>query len=159
DREAALGRLAAQLTAREARLREQDEELKQRAARLADLEQQLNAATLAARQREAQQLVRPEEYTRLQAERAQLAGAVEAARTEAATVLAPERKRAQELESELAGVRQEMEDWGVVLQAAQQERDEHTRNAAASATRVRELEQRLAEQLQELRSLHADGTS
>ena len=159
DREAALGRLAEQLTAREARLREQDEELKQRAARLVDLEQRLDAATLAARQREAQQLVPPEEYARLQAERTQLAGAVEAARTEAATALASERKRAQQLETELAGVRQEMEDWGVVLQAAQQERDEHTRNAAASAARVRELEQRLAEQLQELRSLHADGTS
>jgi chromosome segregation ATPase len=159
DREATLARLAGQLAAREARLRQQDEELKQRAARLADLEQQLNAATLAARQREGQQLVRPEEYARLQAERAQLAGAVEAARTEAATALALERKRAQQLEAELAGVRQEMEDWGVVLQAAQQERDEHTRNAAASTARVHELEQRLAEQLQELRSLHADGTS
>jgi len=103
--------------------------------------------------------VRPEEHARLQAERAQLASAVEAARTEAASAVASERKRAQQLEAELAGVRQEMEDWGVVLQAAQQERDEHTRNAAASAARVRELEQRLAEQLQELRALQADGTA
>jgi hypothetical protein len=119
----------------------------------------VEAAALAARQREAQPLVRPEEHARLQAERAQLISAAEAARSEAATALAAERKRVQQLETELAGVRQEMEDWGVVLQAAQQERDEHTRNAAASAARVRELEQRLADQLQELRALQDGGTA
>jgi len=159
DREAALARLAEQLAAREVRLREQGEELKRRAVRIADLEQQVEAAALAARQREAQPLVRPEEHARLQAERAQLVGAAEAARSEAATALASERKRVQQLETELAGVRQEMEDWGVVLQAAQQERDEHTRNAAASAARVRELEQRLADQLQELRALQDDDAA
>jgi chromosome segregation ATPase len=161
--EAALARLTQQLAVHEARARQQDEELERRAARVSALEQQLNAAAaLAAQQRaqlEAIPAVDPEEHARLQAEYTQLGKTLEMLRGESAAGLNAEQKRAAQLESELAGVRQEMEDWGGVLKAAQQERDEHTRNAAAGATRVRELEQRLAEQLQEARALQADGNA
>jgi chromosome segregation ATPase len=139
EREASLTRLGHELAGRDARARELDAEVKRRAV--------LPPAPAAA------EPPAQAELERLQAERAELAAALGAARTEAAA----ERKRAGGLESELAGVRQEMADWGSVLQAAQRERGERSSSAAAGDARVRDLEQQLAQQQEALRALQTES--
>jgi chromosome segregation ATPase len=139
--DASLTRLGHELAVRDARARELDAELKRRA---------VPAPAPAAAEPPAQA-----EFERLQAERAELAAALAAARTEAVA----ERKRAGALESELAGVRQEMADWGSVLQAAQRERGERSTSAAAGDARVRDLEQQLAQQQEALRALQTESDS
>ena len=101
----------------------------------------------------------PTDLERLRVEHAGLAAALEAVRSESAAALAAERKRAAVLESELAGVRQEMEDWGGVLQAAQRERGEHSTSAAAGDVRVRDLEQQLAQHEEAMRALQTECDS
>ena len=98
----------------------------------------------------------PTDLERLRVEHAGLAAALAAARTESAAALLAGRKRVGELESELAGVRQEMEDWGGVLQAAQRERGEHSTSAAAGDVRVRDLEQQLAQHEEAMRALQTE---
>jgi chromosome segregation ATPase len=67
-----------------------------------------------------------------------------------------ERQRAQQLEAELAGVRGEMEEWGSVLRATQQERGVQLASIAAAESRVRELEQGAATRAESLRALQAE---
>jgi hypothetical protein len=144
--ETSLARLGNELVSRDARAREQDGELIRRDAHILRLEQQAgNAPARREQQLPVPVAADPAELARLQAECTQLAAASAAARTESAAALAAERHRAGLLESELAGVRQEMTDWAGVLQAAQLERSERTRAAAAAEARLRDLEQRLAE--------------
>ncbi len=50
-----------------------------------------------------------------------------------------------------------MADWGGVLQAAQRERGEHSTSAAAGDVRVRDLEQQLAQQVEEMRALQTES--
>ncbi|HEY0766450.1 MAG TPA: FHA domain-containing protein [Steroidobacteraceae bacterium] len=123
------------------------------------------------------------ELGRLQAERAGLTAAVESARaaTLAATAqaaaheaalaqvrtrnaelesaLIAERRRVGQLEDELAAVRREMQDWGGALKTAQQERNAQVASIAAAEARVRELEERAAEQLEAVRVLQGDSNA
>ena len=144
-RDASLTRLGHELAAREARTHALDTQLKLRAAPPPTPAAVVDAPASS-----------PTDLERLRVEHAGLAAALEAARTESAATLAAERKRAGVLESELAGVRQEMEDWGGVLQAAQRERGEHSTNAAAGDVRVRDLEQQLAQHEDAMRSLQTE---
>jgi len=123
------------------------------------------------------------ELGRLLAERAELTAAVESARAatlvasaqaagheaalvqvrsrnaELESVLIAERRRVGQLEDELAAARRETQDWGSALQTVQQERNAHLASIAAAEARVRELEQRAAEQLETVRVLQADSNA
>jgi hypothetical protein len=123
------------------------------------------------------------ELSRLLAERAELSAAVESARAatlvasaqaagheaalmqvrsrnaELESVLIAERRRVGQLEEELAAARRETQDWGSALQSAQSERNAHLASIAAAEARVRELEQRAADQLETVRVLQADSNA
>ena len=181
--EASVRRLTRELAGHEARRQERDAELARRAARIEKLEQQLRTGAArepqtpapqptalqptalqpAALQPAVQQPATPppghEELGRLATARADLEAALAALRAESAASLASERQRAARLESELAAVRQEMLDWGGVLKAAQQERNEQVTHSAAGAARMHELELRLQEQLDAVRVLQADSNT
>jgi hypothetical protein len=142
ERDASLTRLGHDLAARDARARELDAQLKRRAEPL---------PTPAA-----PDPTPPADLERLRAGHAELAAALEAARSGSAAALAAERKRAAALESELAGVRQEMADWGGVLQAAQRERGEHSTSTAAGDARVRDLARQLVQHQEAMRALQTE---
>lgn len=144
-RDASLTRLGHELVARDARAHALDAQRKLRAAPVPTPATVVDAPSS------------PTALERLRVEHAGLAAALQAARTESAAALAAERKRAGALESELAVVRQEMADWGGVLQAAQRERGEHSTSAAAGDVRVRDLEQQLAQQVEEMRALQTES--
>ncbi len=144
-RDASLTRLGHELASRDARAHALDAQLK------------LRAAAVPARAATPDVSSSPTDLERLRVEHAGLAAALEAAHSESAAALTAERKRAGELESELAGVRQEMEDWGGVLQAAQRERGEHSSSAAAGDARVRDLEQQLAQHQEAQRALQTES--
>jgi chromosome segregation ATPase len=121
------------------------------------------------------------ELARLQAERANLTAAVESARAatlaaneqaagrgaalehmrsrnaELEATLTAERRRVGQLEEELATARRDTQDWGSALSGAQQERNAHLASLGAAEARVRELEERVAEQLEAARALQADA--
>jgi chromosome segregation ATPase len=121
------------------------------------------------------------ELARLQAERAKLTAAVESARAatlaaneqaaghggaldqmrsrnaELEATLTAERRRVGQLEEELATSRRDTQDWGSALSSAQQERNAHLVSLGAAEARARELEQRVAEQLEAVRGLQADA--
>ena len=123
------------------------------------------------------------ELGRLLAERAELTAALESARAaahvagaqaaaheaalqqvrsrnaELESVLVAERRRVGQLEDELATARRETQDWGSALQSVQQERNAHLASIAAAEARVRELEQRAAEQLEAVRVLQGDSNA
>jgi len=67
-----------------------------------------------------------------------------------------ERQRAGQLESELAAVRAEMEEWGGVLRSVQQERGGHLATIAAGESRVRELERQAVARDENVRALQAE---
>ena len=75
------------------------------------------------------------------------------------SALTTERRRVRQLEDELAAARREAQDWGSAVQSAQQERNAHLASIAAAEARVRELEQRAAEQLEAVRVLQADSNA
>jgi chromosome segregation ATPase len=121
------------------------------------------------------------ELARLQAERANLTAAVESARAatlaanqqaaghggaleqmrsrnaELEATLTAERRRVGQLEEELATARRDTQDWGSALSSAQQERNTHLASLGAAEARVREQEERVAEQLEAVRALQADA--
>jgi chromosome segregation ATPase len=123
------------------------------------------------------------ELARLQAQRADLTAAVESARaatlaantqaaghgaaleqlrsrnTELEATLIAERRRVGQLEDELATARRDMQDWGSALNSTQQERNAHLTSLGAAEARVRELEERVAEQLEAVRVLQADANT
>ena len=70
--------------------------------------------------------------------------------------LEAERLRATQLESELATLRTEMEEWGGVLRLVQQERGGHLASITAAQSRVRELEQQLMTRDENVRALQAE---
>jgi chromosome segregation ATPase len=75
------------------------------------------------------------------------------------SALIAERRRVGQLEDELAAARRETQDWGSAVQTARQERNAHLAGMAAAEARVRELEQRAAEQLEAVRVLQADSNA
>ncbi len=165
-------RLRRDLAAREARAAELAADLSQRAARIATLETQVASLGATLEQREA-------ELTRLRAAQASLNTALEGARvatsgvatraaeyevalgetrTRSATLeaeLGAERKRGAEREQELAKVRADMEEWAAALRTAQLERGGHIASIGAGEARVKQLEERVAEQVDMLRTLHS----
>jgi len=165
-------RLARELAARDLRAGELESDLSQRAARIADLDSQVAALGAALQQRDV-------ELARLRAVEASLGAALEAsraatavastrageqesaaneARTRGATLeaeLAAERRRGAEREEELGKVRGEMEDWAGALRSAQLERSGHLASISAGEARVKQLEERVAEQVDMLRTLQS----
>ena len=168
--ENARARQARELAGRDVRAAELASDLSQRAARIADLDTQLSTLGAALQQRDV-------ELTRLRAVEASLSAALEAARaatasvtlragehetalsearTRAATVdaeLAAERRRSTELDEELTRVRGDMEQWAGALRTAQLERSGHLASVASGEARTRQLEDRVAEQVEMLRTL------
>jgi len=163
-------RLARELAGRDVRTGELESDLSQRAARIADLDSQVSALGAALQQREV-------ELARLRAVEASLIAALEGARAASAAVttraseheaalneaharvatleaqLAAERKRGAEREEELAKVRADMEEWAGAVRAAQVERGGHLASISAGDAHVKQLEERVAEQVDMLRTL------
>ena len=168
--ESVRARLARELAGRDLRAAELESDLSHRAARIADLDSQVAALGAALQQRDV-------ELTRLRAVEASLGAALEAARAATAGVttrageheaalnetrtrvatleaeLAAGRKHGAELEEELAKVRGEMEEWAGALRTAQLERSGHLASIASGEARVKQLEDRVAEQVEMLRTL------
>jgi predicted nucleic acid-binding Zn-ribbon protein len=79
-------------------------------------------------------------------------------RTRVATLeaeLGAERKRGIELNEELTRVRGEMEEWAGALRTAQLERSGHLASVASGEARAKQLEDRVAEQVEMLRALQS----
>ena len=170
--ESGRARLARELAGRDVRAGELESDLSHRAARIADLDSQVSTLGAALQQRDV-------ELTRLRAVEASLSAALEAARAATATVttragehetaltevrtraatliaeLAAERKRSTELDAELTKVRGEMEEWAGALRTAQLERSGHLASVASGEARVKQLEDRVAEQVEMLRALQS----
>lgn len=170
--ESGRARLARELAGRDVRAGELESDLSHRAARIADLDSQVSALGAALQQRDV-------ELTRLRAVEASLTAALEAARAATATIttragehetaltgtrtrvatleaeLAAERKRGIELDEELSRVRGEMEEWAGALRTAQLERSGHLASVASGEARVKQLEDRVAEQVEMLRALQS----
>jgi len=168
--ESGRARLARELAGRDVRAGELESDLSHRAARIADLDSQVSTLAGALQQRDV-------ELTRLRAVEASLSGALEAARSATATVtarageheaalneartrvatleaeLAAGRKHGAGLEEELARVRGEMEEWAGALRTAQLERSGHLASITSGEARVKQLEDRVAEQVEMLRTL------
>ena len=169
-------RLARELAGRDTHAGELESELGQRATRIAALESQVSSLRATLEQRDG-------ELTRLHAAQSNVNTALEGARaataaastrasehesaltetrTRIATLeaeLAAERKRLGEREQELATVRADMEQWASALRAAQLERSGHLASIAAGEARVKQLEERVAEQAQMLHTLQAASDS
>jgi chromosome segregation ATPase len=139
-------------------------------AQLAREQERTLSATLAERDREVARLgaARTELAEALaQARAATATAAARASEHEAAldkarsslaalgTELVAERKRFAEGEQELGKVRGEMEEWAGALRAAQLERSSQLATLSAGEARVRELEARVTEQAETLRSLQS----
>jgi hypothetical protein len=170
--ESGRAQLTRELAGRDQRAGELESDLSQRTARIAALESQVSNLSATLEQREA-------ELTRLRAAQASVNTALEAARVTTAGVttraseyevalgeartrgatleaeLAAERKRAAERESELAKVRSDMEEWAGALRTAQLERSGHLASIAAGEARAKQLEERVAEQADMLRTLQS----
>ncbi|HXY96938.1 MAG TPA: FHA domain-containing protein [Steroidobacteraceae bacterium] len=170
--ESGRARLARELAGRDVRAGELESDLSHRAARIADLDSQVSTLAAALQQRDL-------ELTRLRAVEASLSAALEAARAATATVttragehetaltetrarvatleaeLAAERRRGVELDAELTKVRGEMEEWAGALRTAQLERSGHLASVASGEARAKQLEDRVAEQVEMLRALQS----
>jgi hypothetical protein len=170
--ESGRAQLTRELAAREQRAGELESALSQRAARIAALESQVMNLSGTLEQRDA-------ELTRLRAAQASVNTALEAARVTTAGVttraseyeaalgeartrgatleaeLAAERKRAAEREQELAKVRSDMDEWAGALRTAQLERSGHLASIAAGEAHAKQLEARVAEQVEMLRALQS----
>ncbi|HVH84426.1 MAG TPA: FHA domain-containing protein, partial [Steroidobacteraceae bacterium] len=170
--ESGRARLARELAGRDMRAAELESDLSQRAVRIAELDAQVATLGTALQQRDV-------ELTRLRALEASLGAALEAARAEIVTgstqageheaalneartrvatltaELAAERKRGAGLEEELGRVRSDMEQWAGAVQAAQAERSGHLADIASGGARAQQLEERVAEQVELLRTLQS----
>ena len=168
--ESSRARLARELAGRAARAGELESDLSHRAARIADLDSQVATLGAAVQQRDV-------ELTRLRAVEASLSASLEAARAATASVttrageheaalneartrvatleaqLAADRKRATGLEEELTKVRSDMEEWASAVRAAQVERSGHLTSITVGEARTKQLEDRVAEQVEMLRTL------
>ena len=188
-RKGELGRVARELISRDAQARELEAELARRAARITRLEQQVSSFGTARAQRDTQLRESQHEAQGLRdsvatlTERAGLTTALESARAatlaasaqaagheaaleqlrtrnaEVESALITERRRVGQLEDELATTRRAMQDWGGALKTAQEERNAHLASLGAAEARVRELEQRAAEQLEAVRVLQGDSNA
>ena len=149
--------------------------------RLAAGSERLRTLQASAEAHDSSDIQQQAELARLQAERAKLTAALESARAatlaaneqatgrgatleqmrsrnaELEAALIPERRRVGQLEEELATARRDTQDWGSALSGAQQERNAHLASLGAAEARVRELEERVAEQLEAVRGLQADA--
>jgi chromosome segregation ATPase len=168
--ESVRARLARELAGRDVRAGELESDLSHRAARIADLDSQVSTLAASLQQRDL-------ELTRLRAVEASLSAALEAARAATASVtaraseheaalnqarirvatleaeLAAVREHDAELERDLAKVRGEMEEWAGALRTAQLERSGQLASVASGEARVKQLEDRVAEQVEMLRTL------
>ncbi|HEV2286673.1 MAG TPA: FHA domain-containing protein, partial [Steroidobacteraceae bacterium] len=170
--ESGRARLTRELAGRDTRAGELEAQLAERAARIAALETQARnlGATLEQRDEELMRLraAQASVNTALEASRAATAGvatraseyeaALAEARTRGATLeaeLAAERKRAAERDQELARVRADMDEWAGALRTAQLERSGHLASIAAGEAHAKQLEARVAEQVDMLRTLQS----
>ena len=187
DRDTKLSHVSGQLTAANARVRDLESKLIDRGAQLAQLERELGSlrATVAERDGSLRATTeqRKAEQERIVAERATLIESVNslesklaeatargterdtAARTaqarceELEVAGAGHRKRTEQLDSELATIRTELQQRATALQEAGTERNELTARIAASESRVKELEHRMEEQQDFVRVLQADSNA
>jgi chromosome segregation ATPase len=137
---------------------------------LAQSGERLRALEDRSEQQRANDAQQQDELRRLRTESRELRSALESARAGAASAssqassqdsalsqaqsaLHAERERATQLESELATVRGEMEDWGGVLRTAQN----HLSAVAEAEARTRRLEAELAQQREAARGLQAQA--
>ncbi len=178
DRERELARVAQALVGRDAHTRELEAELAQRASRIARLEQQVSSLAAAHSTSDSKQ---QSELGRLLAEHAELTKALESARAatlaaktqaggheaalaemrarnaELESALTVQRRRVEELEDERTSEHHVMQDWAGALQTAQHERSTQAERLAAAGARVKELEERAAEQQEAMRVLQSES--
>jgi pSer/pThr/pTyr-binding forkhead associated (FHA) protein/chromosome segregation ATPase len=84
-------------------------------------------------------------------------GEMRARTAELEAALAVQRRRVGELEDERTSDRHEMQDWAGALQTAQHERSNQAERLIAAEARVKELEERLAEQQEAMRALQTES--
>jgi chromosome segregation ATPase len=159
---ASIARLQAETNARAERLQELEAHAAQRehsdTQQQSELQQLRSAvATLEAERDEARRSAQ-RAASQASSQQAELVQRRERA-TQLESSLDVERQRAQQLETELATVRGEMEDWGGVLRAAQQERGSQLASIAAAESRVRELEQQASARGESVRALQAESAA
>ena len=187
DRDTKLSHVSGQLTSANARVRDLESKLIDRGAQLAQLERELGAlrATVETTAAESRKTLeqRQAEHERIKAERVTLIESVNglesklaeataraterdtAARTaqaryeELEAAGAGQRKRSEQLESEMGTIRSELQQRAVALQDAGTERNELTARVAASESRVKDLEHRIQEQQDFVRVLQADSNA
>jgi FHA domain len=137
-RDTQFARTQEQLSATTSRTRDMEAALAERMADIATLEKQVKELTTAVAQRD--------EMLRQAAE-------------ELNATSATQRKRAELLESELATVRAELQQRVAALQAASTERGEHMARIAAGDARIEDLEGRIVEQQESVRTLQVDSNA
>ena len=165
DRDTKLSHVSGQLTAANARVRDLESKLIDRGAQLAQLERELGAlrATVAERTTLIESVNGLEsklaEANTRGTERDTAARAAQARCEELEAAGAGHRKRTEQLESEMATIRSELQQRAMALQEAGTERNELTARIAASEARVKELEHRMEEQQDFVRVLQADSNA
>jgi chromosome segregation ATPase len=159
---ASIARLQAETNARAARLQELEAHAAQRehtdTQQLIELQQLRSAVAALEAEREEARRSAQRAASQASAHQAELTQRRERV-TQLESSLEVERQRTQQLEAELAAVRGEMEDWGGVLRAAQQERASQLASVAAAEARVRELEQQASARGESVRALQAESAA
>ena len=150
--------------------------LSQRNDRIRSLEESVAQQTAAAIQQHAELERLSGERAQLLASTASLEASLKAATTrgeehesatrdvqtrfeEAVAALETQRRRAELLEAEVAGVRGELQTSSTALQAAGLERNEGVARIAAGEARIRELEDRVAQQQETVRVLQSEANA
>ncbi|HET9391257.1 MAG TPA: FHA domain-containing protein [Steroidobacteraceae bacterium] len=150
--------------------------LSQRNDRIRSLEESFAQQTAAAAQQHAELERLSGERAQLLASTASLEASLKAATTrgeehesatrgvqtrfeEAVAALETQRRRAEQLEAEVAGVRGELQTSSTALQAAGLERNEGVARIAAGEERIRELEDRVAQQQETVRVLQSEANA
>ena len=157
-------------------MRDLNQDLDQRAQRIVSLEKEISAFSTSLAQREQQILGAQGQgdelrtrITDLEAslasmaakrdEQEKAAGEAQRKADEHEAAVAAERKRSEQLTTELTAVRTQMDEWSGTIKGAMTERSEHVAALAAREERIKELEGRVAEQQEAVRALQAESNS
>ena len=169
-------RLREEIAVSNARVRDLNQDLDQRVQRILSLEKEVNAFSTSLAQREQQILGAQGQGDELRTRIAELeasvasmaakrdeqekaAGEAQRKADEYQAAVAAERKRSEQLTTELTAVRAEMDEWSGTIKGAMTERSEHVAALAAREERIKELEGRVEEQQGAVRALQAESNS
>jgi chromosome segregation ATPase len=187
ERDTRLSHVSGQLTAANARVRDLEANLIDRGARIAKLEKEVGSMGAAIKATEGQQsaalAAKQAEFAEVVAQRATLTGSINSLESRLAEAVArgadhethartaqtrceeleaagaAQRKRVEQLESEMTTIRAELLQRTTALQEFATERTEHTARITAGDARIKDLEYRIDEQQDFVRMLQADSNA